>query len=146
MKIDTVMDMVKWTKDNINVHNTQLPSDVLDLIGDNNGIENVPDDFLSFALVAYAVREGYYKDGMTAQDKQKLLNDDKSTMYVSRLYLSFVLEKLRRYKVISFDPVNIFNVEQIEDKNIDIIGTQDFIEEELKGKTIPYKEFVNVFW
>jgi hypothetical protein len=139
MTLEEVKSTIKWTKNNINIHNTQLPEEKLDMLG-RSSPEQVSDEFLKLGLIAYAVREGI-NDGN--RDK---LTDDKSSLYVSKLYFAFVLERLRRYSVIEFDPVNIFDVEQIEQRKIKVIGEHDFIEEEMKGKTVEYKDFVNVFW
>jgi len=143
MRFDSLNDTVNWVKENINIHNTQLPTSILGLIKGCSQ-ESVSDKFLTFGMIVYAVITGLYKNGDNIT-KDKLANDEAS-LYVSRLFLSFVLEKLRRLRIIKFEPVNIFFVKEIEKKEISIIGDQNFIEDELKGKTFSYKEFVNVFW
>ncbi len=139
MTLEQVRETIKWIRKNINIHNTQLPEEKLDMLGRSTP-EKVSDEFLKLGLIAYAVKEGINKDN------RKELSDDKSTLYVSKLYFAFVLERLRRYKVIEFEPVNIFDVEQIEQRKIKVIGEHDFIEEDMQGKTVDYKDFVNVFW
>jgi hypothetical protein len=139
MTLEQVRETIKWARNNINIHNTQLPEEKLDMLGRSTP-EKVSDEFLKLGLIAYAVKEGINKDN------REELSDDKSTLYVSKLYFAFVLERLRRYKVIEFEPVNIFDVEQIEQRKIKVIGEHDFIEKDMKGKTVDYKDFVNVFW
>jgi hypothetical protein len=139
MTLEEVKTTIKWAKNNINIHNTQLPEEKLDMLGRSTP-EEVSDEFLRLGLIAYAVKEGI------SEGNRDKLTDDKSSLYVSKLYFAFVLERLRRYGVIEFDPVNIFDVEQIEQRKIKVTGDHDFIEEEMKGKTVDYKDFVNVFW
>ncbi len=139
MTSEAVRKIAHWTKRNIEIQNTEVPEEMLDTLGRSTP-ESVSDEFLRLALVAYTIIEG-----ITKENREKLSNE-KTSLYVSRLYFAFVLERLRRYEVIDFDPVNIFHVEQIEQRKIKVIGDHNFIEEELRGKVVDYKDFVNVFW
>lgn len=145
MNLESVMEIKEWVKNNLNIHNTQLPNEILDIIHDCTP-EQLSDDFITFALITYSVKEGLLKSGTKEEVTKQIVADDKATLYISRLLFSFIVERLRRYKVISFEPVRIFYVDEIESRKINVIGKQDFIEDELRGKTVDYKDFVNVFW
>lgn len=142
MNLENLNELIIWIKKNINIHNTQLPVSVLSIIKDCTQ-ERITDRFLTFGMVAYAVKAGIYDKGDLTKDK---LANDEASLYIYRLFLSFVLEKLRRLNIIKFEPVSIFDVKEMEKKEISVIGSHYFIENELKGKTLSYREFVKVFW
>jgi hypothetical protein len=139
MQFETVSKMADWVRDNLFIHNTQIPEDILDLISDSTP-EKISDEFITFGLIVYSMKEG--QNSQSLVDKQK----DETSMYIYKLFFSFALEKLRRMHIIEFEPFSIFINENIDTKPISIIGVQDFIDPELQGKTLPYKEFVKSFW
>ncbi len=66
MTHEEIRQVVKWTKKNINIYNTEVPEEVLNMLGRSTP-ESVSDEFLKLAIVAYAVKEG-----LTNKDRANL--------------------------------------------------------------------------